>query len=92
MQNQLKGLGRNLRHGRALIVLAAAALLVLAMGVAWAEIPDSDDGEIHGCFQKIRDRSQRGREHRDDQVPDIAPERNGRHPSDASAGRPRWYG
>jgi hypothetical protein len=34
------------------IVLAVAALLVLAVGVARAAIPDSNDGEIHGCYQK----------------------------------------
>jgi hypothetical protein len=33
------------------LVLGAAALLAVA-AVAGAAIPDSDDGEIHGCFQK----------------------------------------
>ena len=33
------------------LVLVAAALLAVA-AVAGAAIPDSDDGEIHGCFQK----------------------------------------
>jgi hypothetical protein len=34
------------------IMLPAAALLVVAVGVAGAAIPDSNDGEIHGCYQK----------------------------------------
>jgi hypothetical protein len=33
-------------------VVIVAVLLVLAAGIAGAAIPDSDDGEIHGCFQK----------------------------------------
>ena len=33
------------------LVLGAAALLAVA-AVAGAAIPDSDDGEIHGCYQK----------------------------------------
>jgi hypothetical protein len=34
------------------IVLPAAALLVLVAGVARAAIPDSNDGEIYGCYEK----------------------------------------
>ena len=41
-----------LRRAPGLTMLAAAALLVLMAGVAVAAIPDSDDGEIHGCYQK----------------------------------------
>jgi hypothetical protein len=43
--------GRLLRRVAAPIVLGAAALLAVA-AVAGAAIPDSDDGEIHGCYQK----------------------------------------
>lgn len=39
-------------NARAGVVLTAAALIALAVGVASAAIPDSDDGEIHGCYQK----------------------------------------
>jgi hypothetical protein len=43
--------GRLLRRVAGPIVLGAAALLAVA-AVAGAAIPDSDDGEIHGCYQK----------------------------------------
>jgi hypothetical protein len=43
--------GRVLRRVAGPIVLGAAALLAVA-AVAGAAIPDSDDGEIHGCYQK----------------------------------------
>ena len=43
--------GRLLRRFAGPIVLGAAALLAVA-AVAGAAIPDSDDGEIHGCYQK----------------------------------------
>src|SRR5262249_3202434 len=40
------------RRAPAWIVVPAAVVLVLVVGVARAAIPDSTDGEIHGCFQK----------------------------------------
>jgi hypothetical protein len=43
--------GTLLRRVAGPIVLGAAALLAVA-AVAGAAIPDSDDGEIHGCYQK----------------------------------------
>jgi hypothetical protein len=43
--------GRLLRRFGGPLVLGAAALLAVA-AVAGAAIPDSDDGEIHGCYQK----------------------------------------
>jgi hypothetical protein len=43
--------GRLLRRVSGPFVLVAAALLAVA-AVAGAAIPDSDDGEIHGCYQK----------------------------------------
>ena len=43
--------GGLLRRFAGPLVLGAAALLAVA-AVAGAAIPDSDDGEIHGCFQK----------------------------------------
>jgi hypothetical protein len=42
---------RSLRRFAAPLVLGAAALLAVA-AVAGAAIPDSGDGEIHGCYQK----------------------------------------
>src|SRR5262245_63195172 len=44
--------GFRLRHPTMLILVLAAALLALLASVAVAAIPDSDDGEIHGCYQK----------------------------------------
>jgi hypothetical protein len=41
----------SLRRFAGPLVLGAAALLAVA-AVAGAAIPDSDDGEIHGCYQK----------------------------------------
>jgi collagen triple helix repeat protein len=35
------------------IALAAVPLLLIGSGVAYAAIPDSDDGEIHGCRQPV---------------------------------------
>jgi hypothetical protein len=52
MKDQVVRVRGWLRQPRILIVLAAAALLVLAVGIAGAAIPDSSDGEIHGCFKK----------------------------------------
>ena len=43
--------GGLLRRFAGPLVLGAAALLAVA-AVAGAAIPDSDDGEIHGCYQK----------------------------------------
>jgi hypothetical protein len=51
MQDHLKGF-RRLRHPRLLVGLAVTAVLVLAVGIAGAAIPDSSDGEIHGCYKK----------------------------------------
>src|SRR5262245_18575555 len=52
MLDRLGRAGFKLRHPRALILLTAAAAVALLAGVAVAAIPDSDDGEIHGCYQK----------------------------------------
>lgn len=52
MKDQLVRVRRSLRRPRTLVVLAAAGLLALAVGIAGAAIPDSSDGEIHGCFKK----------------------------------------
>ena len=43
--------GSLLRRVAGPLVLGAAALLAVA-AVAGAAIPDSDDGEIHGCYQR----------------------------------------
>lgn len=51
MSERLQAVGRLLRRRTGLFVLGVVALLVLG-GVAGAAIPDSDDGEIHACFQK----------------------------------------
>jgi hypothetical protein len=52
MRDQLARARGRLRRPRTLIVLGAAALLALAVGIAGAAIPDSNDGEIHACFKK----------------------------------------
>ena len=52
MKDRLGQVRGRLRRPRTLIVLAAAGLLALAVGIAGAAIPDSSDGEIHGCFKK----------------------------------------
>jgi hypothetical protein len=49
--NEHHFVGGLLRRWAAPLVLGAAALLAVA-AVAGAAIPDSDDGEIHGCYQK----------------------------------------
>jgi hypothetical protein len=49
MHDRLKGV---LRRPRIFVIAAAAALLALVVGVATAAIPDSNDGEIHGCYKK----------------------------------------
>lgn len=51
MKDSLQAVGRVLRRRSGALVLGAAALLAVA-AVAGAAIPDSDDGEIHGCYQK----------------------------------------
>jgi hypothetical protein len=51
MNEHHRSIGGLLRRFAAPLVLVAAALLAVA-AVAGAAIPDSDDGEIHGCFQK----------------------------------------
>jgi hypothetical protein len=51
MKDRLRTFGGMLRHRSGALVLGAAALLVAA-AVAGAAIPDSDDGEIHACYQK----------------------------------------
>jgi hypothetical protein len=52
MKDRLGRVRDRLRRPRTLIVLGAAVLLALAVGIAGAAIPDSSDGEIHGCFKK----------------------------------------
>lgn len=49
--NERDSIGGLLRRVAGPLVLGAAALLAVA-AVAGAAIPDSDDGEIHGCYQK----------------------------------------
>jgi hypothetical protein len=51
MNERHHSVGELLRRVAGPLVLGAAALLAVA-AVARAAIPDSDDGEIHGCFQK----------------------------------------
>lgn len=51
MNERHHSVGGMLRRFAVPLVLGAAALLAVA-AVAGAAIPDSDDGEIHGCFQK----------------------------------------
>jgi hypothetical protein len=51
MNVRKKAGSRLLRRVAGPMVLGAAALLAVA-AVAGAAIPDSDDGEIHGCYQK----------------------------------------
>ena len=51
MNKRVHAVGRLLRRIAGPLVLGAAALLAIA-AVAGAAIPDSDDGEIHGCYQK----------------------------------------
>ena len=51
MNERHHSVGGVLRRFAGPLVLGAAALLAVA-AVAGAAIPDSDDGEIHGCFQK----------------------------------------
>ena len=51
MKDRLQSVGGVLRRRSWPLVLGAAALLVVA-AVAGAAIPDSDDDEIHGCYQK----------------------------------------
>jgi len=52
MKDELKRVRGRVRRPRTLIVLGAAGLLALAVGIAGAAIPDSNDGEIHACFKK----------------------------------------
>jgi hypothetical protein len=47
----IQGRLRGFRRARMWLVFGAAAVVVLAVGVAKAAIPDSNDGEIHGCYQ-----------------------------------------
>ena len=49
--NERHSVGGLIRRFAGPLVLGAAALLAVA-AVAGAAIPDSDDGEIHGCYQK----------------------------------------
>lgn len=49
--NERHSVGRLLRRFAGPLVLGAAAVLAVA-AVAGAAIPDSDDDEIHGCYQK----------------------------------------
>jgi len=51
MNERHQAVGRLLRRWTGPLVLGAAALLAVA-AVAGAAIPDSDDGEIHACYQK----------------------------------------
>jgi hypothetical protein len=51
MKDRLQAVGGLLRRRSGPLMLGAAALLALA-AVAGAAIPDSDDGEIHACYQK----------------------------------------
>ena len=51
MNERPQAIGRLLRRLAGPFVLGAAALLAVA-AVAGAAIPDSDDGEIHACYQK----------------------------------------
>jgi hypothetical protein len=52
MGGLLRVVRRKLRQTHMLVVLAVGGLLVLVVGVAGAAIPDSSDGEIHGCYKK----------------------------------------
>ena len=49
--NERESVGGLLRRVAGPLVLGAAGLLAVA-AVAGAAIPDSDDGEIHACYQK----------------------------------------
>jgi hypothetical protein len=51
VKERLKAAGRLVRRSPRMFVLGAAAVLAVG-GVASAAIPDSDDQEIHGCYQK----------------------------------------
>ena len=51
MNERHRAAGALLRRVTGPLVLGAAALLAVA-AVAGAAIPDSDDGEIHACYQK----------------------------------------
>ena len=51
MNERMRSVGGLFRRVAGPLGLGAAALLAVA-AVAGAAIPDSDDGEIHGCYQK----------------------------------------
>ena len=51
MRERLQGAARVLRFRTPVVVLGLAGVLVVG-GVAGAAIPDSDDDEIHACYQK----------------------------------------
>jgi hypothetical protein len=76
MNERHDSVGGLARRFAAPLVLGAAALLAVA-AVAGAAIPDSDDGEIHGCYQKNQG-----------QLRVIDAQAGPRGPSDAFS---RWY-
>jgi hypothetical protein len=51
MKERLQSAGELMRRRSGPIVLGAVVVLAVA-AVASAAIPDSDDGEIHACYQK----------------------------------------